>query len=256
MTRPLGSILKPWGPRLAGTVLLGLSACGGSVPAPYELKVCEEPRPAGVTAFTQCGPSLDFTPINRYQGALASIQEREDAVVFINGSCTGTLIAASAGPVVLTAGHCVGLGDRSFVVFNFEDEADGDALMTEGTVIEQSAAPDYALILLDTLPTAAPVPLTTLATERLAVIQHPRGSPKVIAEGRYADACNRLVYYTDLDTLVGSSGAAVLNEQGYVLGIHTDGDCEVSGRGANRGWTASAIVEVSEYLQAADLVER
>ncbi|MCY0997023.1 hypothetical protein OWM54_07685 [Myxococcus sp. MISCRS1] len=55
---------------------------------------------------------------------------------------------------------------------------------------------------------------------------------------------------------MGSSGAAVLNEQGYVLGIHTDGDCEVSGRGANRGWTASAIVEASEYLQAADLVER
>jgi V8-like Glu-specific endopeptidase len=64
------------------------------------------------------------------------------------------------------------------------------------------------------------------------------------------------VYYADLDTLGGSSGAGVLNRQGHLLGIHTDGDCEESGRGTNRGWTTEAIVEASQYLESADIVER
>jgi Trypsin-like peptidase domain len=158
--------------------------------------------------------------------------------------------------VVLTAGHCVGLGDRALLVFNFEDAPDGDPLVTEGTVIEQSFEPDYALIQLDALPAATPVLLTAQASERLAIIQHPRGRPKVIAEGRFLGSCHQLVYYADLDTLVGSSGAGVLNRQGHLMGIHTDGDCDEDGRGANRGWTAEAIVEASPYLRSADIAER
>jgi len=204
----------------------------------------------------QCGPTLDFTPINRYEGELASAQEREGAVVLINGLCTGTLIAAAAGPVVATAGHCVALGDRDLVVFNFEDEPDGDPLITEGTVIEQSTEPDYALIKLDSLPAVTPTPLTSRATERLAIIQHPRGMPKVIAEGAFLDSCDRQIYYTDLDTLVGSSGAGVLTDQGYLVGIHTDGDCAKDGGGANRGWTAADIVAASAYLEPADIADR
>jgi V8-like Glu-specific endopeptidase len=204
----------------------------------------------------QCGPTLDFTPINRYEGELASAQEREDAVVLINGLCTGTLIAAAAGPVVATAGHCVAQGDRDLVVFNFEDEPDGDPLITEGTVIEQSTEPDYALIKLDSLPAVTPTLLTSRATERLAIIQHPRGMPKVIAEGSFLDSCDRQIYYTDLDTLVGSSGAGVLTDQGYLVGIHTDGDCTKDGGGANRGWTAADIVAASPYLEPADIADR
>jgi hypothetical protein len=142
------------------------------------------------------------------------------------------------------------------MVFNFEDAADGDPLVTGGTVIERSSEPDYALIALDKLPAVTPVSLTTLPSERLAIIQHPRGRPKAIAEGRYLDACHQLVYYADLDTLVGSSGAGVLTRQGHLLGIHTDGDCDEKGRGANRGWTATAIVEASEYLRSDDIAER
>jgi Trypsin-like peptidase domain len=223
---------------------------------PADPLVCQEPKRPEVGSLSQCGPTLEFTPINSYQGEFADVQDREDAVVLIDGRCTGTLIEASAGPVVITAGHCVGLGDRSLLVFNFEDAADGDPLITEGKVIEQSLEPDYALIALDVLPAVTPVLLTSQASERLAIIQHPRGRPKVIAEGRYLDSCNQLVYYADLDTLVASSGAGVLNRQGYLLGIHTDGDCDQKGRGANRGWTAQAIVDASPYLQSADIAER
>jgi|GEM_PF-1292863 len=255
---PPGSTMTPWRSLLTGTLLLSMSACGGkSTPPEVEPSVCETPTEAKVSGFTQCGPTSDLTPVNGYQGEFALLQDTEGAVVLLDGRCTGTLIAASAGPVVLTAGHCVGLGDRSLAVFNFEDQPDGEELITEGTVIEQSMEPDYALIQLDVLPAGiAPLLLTTRSSERLAVIQHPRGRPKVIAEGNYLDSCNRLVYYKDLDTLVGTSGAGVLNRQGHVLGVHTDGDCDASGKGSNRGWTAEAIVEASEYLRPADIADR
>ncbi|WP_375758349.1 trypsin-like serine peptidase [Corallococcus exercitus] len=264
-SRPLESFMSPWGRILAGTFLvLGLAACGKEkVPADSRPAVCESPtasrvrQPSEVRGLSQCGPTADFTPINSYQGEFADVaQTVEDAVVLIEGRCTGTLIEASTGPVVVTAGHCVALGDRPLIVFNLEDQSDGDPLITEGTVFEQSLEPDYALIRLDVIPQVTPVLLTAVPSERLAIIQHPRGRPKVIAEGEYLDACNSLVYYADLDTLVSSSGAGVLNRQGHLLGIHTDGDCDETGRGANRGWTIEAIVAASPYLVDADIVER
>ncbi|HEX5752457.1 MAG TPA: serine protease [Archangium sp.] len=253
------SMMTLWGPLLAGTVLLGLTACGEPVPA--DPLVCGNARrpevsSLSVSSLSQCGPTADFTPINSYQGEFANVQDAEDAVVLIDGRCTGTLIEASAGPVVLTAGHCVGLGDWSVLVFNHEDNPDGEQWVTKGRVIEQSLGPDYALIVPEVLPAVTPVLLTTQASDRLAIIQHPRGKPKAIAEGRYLDACDQQLYYVDLDTLVGSSGAGVLTRQGYLLGIHTDGDCDEKGRGSNRGWTAAAIVEASPYLESADIAER
>ena len=246
-----GPAWSPWGSRFASTALLGLVACGEAVPV--EPPVCVEAA-ARVRGLSQCGPTADFTPINRYTGPFAdAVQEAEDAVALINGNCTGTLIEAAAGPVVLTAGHCAALGDTVLLVFNFEEAADGEALVVEGQVIEQAFAPDYALIRPDVLPAARPVPLTARASDWLAVIQHPRGRPKVLATGRLLGACGGLVYYGDLDTLVGSSGAGVLNDQGHLLGIHTDGDCDVKGRGNNRGWTAEAIVEASPSLESTDL---
>lgn len=249
---------------LAAALSLGAAACGDEEPGPPAVcmdRQAAAPRRGALQIADsvrglQCGPTLDFTPVNAYGGELAAIHDREDAVAFINGSCTGTLIAAVAGPVVVTAGHCVGLGDRSVVVFNFEDNPDGDPLITEGTVIEQATDPDYALIKLDALPAVTPTLLTTQPGDLLAIIQHPRGRPKVIAEGPFLDSCDRQLYYTDLDTLVGSSGAGVLSRQGHLAGIHTDGDCAEDGGGANRGWTAAALVEASAYLESADIAGR
>jgi V8-like Glu-specific endopeptidase len=213
----------------AAAVSLGIAACGSV-------------QTAEAVLGSQCGPTLDFTPINQYHGAIATVQDREDAVVLIDGDCTGTLIAAQTGPVVLTAGHCVVLHGRSLVAFNVEDNPDGDQLVTNGTVIEQATEPDYALIKLDALPQVTPTPLTSRPTDRVAVIQHPRSRPKVIAEGSLAGACNDQVYYSDLDTLVGSSGAGVLTSNGYLVAVHTDGDCAADGGGDNRGARPAASV--------------
>ena len=80
-----------------------------------------------------------------------------------------------------------------------------------------------------------------------------RGQHKVVAEGSFLDSCNDHIYYIDLDILVGSSGAGVLNRHGYVVGVHTDGDCEAGG--TNYGWTAASIVAASPYLQDGDLAD-
>lgn len=216
--------------------------------------VCSQARTP--ISHAQCGGTLDFTPINQYRGNLADAQLREDAVVLVAGDCTGTLIAAAAGPVVLTAGHCVGLGDAALLAFNVEAAPDGDPLVTNATVIERSDAPDYALIRLDQLPAATPTPLTTRPTDRLAIIQHPRGGPKVIADGEFFAECHGQISYIDLDTLAGSSGAGVLNAGGFLYGVHSDGDCDTNGGGTNSGWSAASIVAASAYLQDGDLADR
>jgi hypothetical protein len=236
-------------------------ACGDPEPVEPDAAppmVCgAELRGARHARPTQCGRTLDFTPINRYAGGFAPAQLREDAVALVAGACTGTWIAAAAGPVVITAGHCAALGARLVVAFNVEAEPDGDALVTEGLVIERSDEPDYALLRLDRAPAGiAPTPLATAPGSALAIIQHPRGAPKVIAEGPFLAACDRQIYYVDLDTLVGSSGAGILNEQGGLVGVHTDGDCTTGGGGANRGWTAAAIEAASAHLAPADLDPR
>jgi hypothetical protein len=242
---------------LTAAASLGAAACDDD-PAPGPPVVCEEHRPmtGRAGASLQCGPTLDFTPVNSYQGDLAAAQEREEAVVLINGSCTGTLVAAAAGPVVLTAGHCTEPGARAVIAFNIEDAPDGDRLVTEATVFEHAIDPDYALLRLDALPAVTPTSLTSQPTDLLAIIQHPRGRPKVVAEGSFLDSCGGLVYYTDLDTLVGSSGAGILNRQGHLVGIHTDGDCGTDGSGTNLGWTAAVIVDASPYLEAVDIAHR
>jgi len=247
--------------RCSAALWLVVAACGAACAAacgdtePRRPPACPPARTE--VSHAQCGPTLDFTPINQYRGSLADAQIRENAVVLIAGSCTGTLIAAAAGPVVLTAGHCVGLGDRPVVAFNVEDNPDGDPLFTEASVIERADAPDYALLQLDKQPGATPAtPLTTQSTDRLAIIQHPRGGPKVIAEGEFFAECHGEISYIDLDTLAGSSGAGVLNAQGFLYGVHNDGDCDTQGGGANSGWSAASIVAASAYLQDADLADR
>jgi hypothetical protein len=241
---------------LAAAAWLSAAACGDDSMEEDVGAFCEELRASVLPAPSQCGPSLDLTPINGYGGEVADVQEREDAVVLVGGACTGTLIDAEAGPVVLTAGHCVGLGDRVLLAFNVEVDPDGDELVTDGTVVERSTEPDYALIEPDELPAVAATPLTTRPSDLLAVIQHARGGPKSIAEGRFAITCGDEMFYTDLDTLVGSSGAGVLTRAGYLLGIHTDGDCAEDGSGSNYGWTAASIAAASPYLEETDVADR
>jgi hypothetical protein len=230
--------------RVAAVVMsLGIAACGG-------LHTSE------LVLSSQCGGTLDLIPVNQYQGEVAAVSDREDAVVLIAGRCTGTVIAAGAGPIILTAGHCVELEEQPLLAFNVEAAPDGDPLVTTGTVIEKSTTPDYALIVPDELPAAIPTLLTLRPSDRLVAIQHARGAPKAVAEGTLSGECHGELYYLNLDTLVGSSGAGILNRDGHLVAVHSDGDCDEDGGGANRGSTAERIVKVSAYLVDADIADR
>ena len=231
-------IQRRFAARVAAVVVSTAAACG---PPP-------SPEVGRSARGAQCGPTLDFESINAYDGTLDWVQQGEDAVAFINGSCTGVYIggADDEAHLVLTAGHCVGLDDGALVVFNFEDDADGPQTVTFGTVLEVSDRPDYALIELPTDPGVVPVVLGNIPTGRMAIIQHPTGKPKVIATGRLSHRERDRLFYSDLDTLLGSSGAPVFNELGHVIGVHGGGNCDVSG--TNWGWTAARIVEVSRVL--------
>jgi len=237
---------------IAIAALVASVGCGDDPARP--VLTCPTARRGDISPHSQCGETLDFVEINAYHGDLAWVQDREDAVALINGDCTGTWIAAAAGPILLTAGHCAtAVGDRALVAFNVELNPDGDPLTTMGTVTERALDPNYALVQLDQAPTVAPTQLTTATTERLVAIQHPRGRPKVLAEGTLGLDCHGVITYLDLDTLAGSSGAGVLGDRGYLVAVHNDGECDERG---NSGFSAQRIVDVSAYLQDTDLADR
>lgn len=204
---------------------------------------------------TQCGPNLEFIPVNAYMGDLEHVDTTEEAVVWVGSTCTGTYVATAAEGLflVLSAGHCARLGETVPVTFNYELSPDGPEIQVEGTVVERADVPDYALIELHEDPGVAPVRLVRRASIDLVVMQHPVGQPKVLAKGRLTSCGNGRLRYADADTLTGSSGAGVLNRWGGLFGIHTEGDCARDGSGSNGGWLTATIIETSAILSEADL---
>lgn len=237
---------------LAGLSSLLVAACHTPSTEPR----CEGDEELPASHALQCGPTLDFTEINAYRGALPHLEERENAVVLVQGACSGTWIESSEGErFVLTAGHCVRPSQHVLISFNHELCPDGLVGTREGQVVEHSAEPDYALIVIDAEIDfdVVPTPISTEITRALAIIQHPRGRTKVIAEGQFTEGRDGMIHYADLDTLVGGSGAGILNASGDLIGIHTGGDCSVDG-GTNYGWSIASIIEHSELLTVSVLV--
>jgi hypothetical protein len=199
-------------------------------------------------ALSICGTTTDFIPVNKYKGPLSWVHSREGAVGRLNRGCSGTFIGKHGNQqnLFITAGHCLGKGDKAKVEFNYEANPDGPVITVSGVALESSTNPDYALIRLDQNPGVAPTPFGS-ASAKLAIIQHPEAKPKVIAIGKLASSKGGRVSYSNLDTLGGSSGSGILNESGGLIGVHTNGGCSVSG-GANMGWAISSIIAASGIL--------
>jgi hypothetical protein len=83
----------------------------------------------------------------------------------------------------------------------------------------------------------------------LMVIQHPNGMPKQVAFGQKLNVSSSdKIFYSGLDTLVGSSGAGILNQDGDLIGVHSFGGCSPASDGANWGFSLVAISKISKVL--------
>ena len=153
--------------------------------------------------------------------------------------CSGLLIDDD---LILTAGHCVDgntkVSDLVFL-FNYRMEnrntlarMDLSKDVYRGVKVldgEFSNRHDYALIQLDrpATPFHKPHPWVrwnrnARVGEQVAIISHPNGLPVKFSLGSVYDTSDVKFEHT-ADTLGGSSGAAVFDSQGYLIGIHTQG---------------------------------
>ena len=82
----------------------------------------------------------------------------------------------------------------------------------------------------------------------LTIIQHPNGLPKRVSAGKQLNISNDRIGYRDIDTLGGSAGAGIFDQFGKLIGVHTDGGCDLAG-GENQGVTIRAIARVSDALR-------
>lgn len=84
--------------------------------------------------------------------------------------------------------------------------------------------------------------------EQLTIIQHPQGDPKKIEAGSALQTQGSDLLYDNIDTHGGSSGSGVRDDDGDVVAVHTNGGCQRTGPGANRGVLLTSIATVSSGL--------
>lgn len=82
---------------------------------------------------------------------------------------------------------------------------------------------------------------------QLVILQHPQGKPKKVEAGEMLTSDANKLWYNDIDTHGGSSGAGIRNSLGKIVGVHTNGGCRANS-GANLGYHNKAISAVSDHL--------
>jgi V8-like Glu-specific endopeptidase len=86
--------------------------------------------------------------------------------------------------------------------------------------------------------------------DMLCIIGHPAGLPKRVEAGPATSFSGNRINYNDIDTLGGNSGSGILHSgSGTLVGVHTNGGCNVAGTGSNFGMRISAVREHSPTLQ-------
>lgn len=197
------------------------------------------------------------TYVKKYKGAVGALTSKNTPTG--GRYCTGTLIGQD---LFLTASHCVSSSTPShFVAFRYERKAGSTALETQElfkikAVVEEGAKKgvDYAIVRLER-PAGATFGVTKMRPQDpkdsavLAIIQHPSGEPKQIEAGKLQGLSGNYLRYADIDTLPGSSGSGVLDADGYLVGVHTNGGCTSSGSGANSGVRLSQAAKVSAIIR-------
>ncbi|GIW22120.1 MAG: hypothetical protein KatS3mg068_1127 [Candidatus Sericytochromatia bacterium] len=222
-----------------------------------------------VSTNSICGKN-DLQHVNDYDGTLGQpvsfVKKYKSAVGAMEYSpsdssskfCSGTLIDKN---LFLTASHCVDNAVGKAVAFNYEKVKGSTSLEKQEhfkilKIVEDgdSKGLDYAILELEGNP-GDKYGVTPIKVEMpednhlLTIIQHPKGQPKQVESGPKVGVAGVYMQYADLDTEPGSSGSGVLNKDGFLVGVHTNGGCYSSG-GANKG------VLMTEIAKASDLVKK
>lgn len=201
------------------------------------------------------GQPVEF--VGRYEQAVGALAY--GAVPNTSKYCTGILISED---LFLTAAHCVDTTIlKEFTVFNFQKMRGTTELAKPEhfkilAVVEKALNQlDFAILQIDGKPglkygfqkiNIAPVQEGNILT----IIQHPSGRPKMVDIGhRKGVRDQNYMTYGDLDTEPGSSGSAVLDQNGMVVGVHTNGGCFSNG-GENAGVLMTKIVKASKVVQS------
>ncbi len=224
--------------------------------------------------------------VANHQAAVGQLQWNDDlANIYDNPGnvagvrwCTGTLISED---LFLTAGHCfdqTGGGwqrpkiDGTFNVipveeiaanmhvnFNYQVDKNGDLREEQQYAIVELVeyrlgGLDFAIARLENNPGHifgwTEVSTTdSVKGDMLCLIQHPAGQPKRIEAGLTFHLHDDRIGYNDIDTLGGSSGSGILRElDGKIVGVHTNGGCNVDMTGHNHGVRITSILAASPTL--------
>jgi V8-like Glu-specific endopeptidase len=87
--------------------------------------------------------------------------------------------------------------------------------------------------------------------EMICIIGHPAGQPKRIEAGPATEIGGNTIRYNDIDTLGGNSGSGILHaNSGFIVGVHTNGGCNMAGSGSNSGVRITSILRESPIVRS------
>ncbi len=225
--------------------------------------------------------------VNRHQRPVGQLQWNDDLDTKyddpgnVKGArwCSGTLICED---LFLTAGHCFDqdvngwrvprdddtgaaitpeeIALNMHVNFNYQVDPSGNLRAEERfPVVElveyRLGGLDYAIVRLGGRP-GRRFGTTRISADdaevgdMLCIIGHPAGQPKRIEAGPCTDLHDNRIGYDDIDTLGGNSGSGILRSpDGRIVGVHTNGGCNVDRTGHNHGVRISSIINASPTIQ-------
>ena len=198
------------------------------------------------------GQTQEF--VKKFQSSVAAMEEKgEDSS---SKYCSGTMISED---LYLTANHCIDGSVGQYLAFNYEKEKNSTKLLKQEhfkitKIVEAGTGLDFAVLQIEGKP-GTKYGFKKVKNELpakdalLTIIQHPSGNPKTVEVGHRGGFNAPYMGYGDLDTEPGSSGSGVIDKDGNVVGVHTNGGCNATS-GENKGVAMSEIFKVSKVLPA------